>query len=479
MPRDLLRHARNPRPATGLVLAVLVTAQVLTVANSNLIAIALPQLSVELGASAAQRQWIVDAFVLVFAALLVAGGVLADRYGRRRALLAGFALFAAGSLACAVVSDPRLLIAARVLQALGPPLVLPASLSIVSATFSSPTARAKAIGVWGAGSGFGIAIGPLLGGVIVDGLGWRWAFGLSAVAAAALAAAALALIPDDRPAAPARRFDLGGALLVTAVIASLVFGLIEGPSRGWGSASVLSAFAFVLVFAAALIRAERAHPAPLIDVELLRRPTFLAANVSAATMLFAMLATSVYVSEFLQTFRARSPLEAGLALLPLGAATAVLAAISGRLTAHVAARAQIVLGLLCAGAGALLLSRLGTDDGLAPALLLLGAGAGIALPATTATAVSSVAAGRTGMASAIHNASRQVGATLGVAALGSIVTTHAASGRADDYADGLSIALLVAAAALVACAALTARLVREPRFGDLANDEMRSAGDAV
>src|SRR6478735_2288769 len=172
------------------LLAVLVVAQIMSVANANLIAVALPPLSADLGASAAQRQWIVDAYVLVFAALLVAGGVLADRYGRRRALLAGLALFAVGSVACALVSDPGVLIAARVLQALGPPLVLPASLSIVAATFSSPTARAKAIGAWGAASGFGIAIGPLLGGTIVEGLGWRWAFGLSAVAAAALGAAA-------------------------------------------------------------------------------------------------------------------------------------------------------------------------------------------------------------------------------------------------------------------------------------------------
>ena len=247
---------------------------------------------------------------------------------------------------------------------------------------------------------------------------------------------------------------------VTAAIGSLVFGLIEGPARGWGSPSVLGAFVAAVVTAGALVLAERAHPAPLIDFELLFRPKFLAANLSAATMMFALLATSVYVSEFLQTFLANSPLDAGLALLPLGAATAVLAAVSGRLTAHVAARTQIVLGLLFAGGGALLLSRLGTDDTLTPALLLLGTGAGIALPATTATAVGAVAATRTGMASAIHNASRQVGATLGVAALGSIIATHAAGGRATDYADGLSIALLVAAAALVACAALTVRLVR-------------------
>ena len=189
---------------------------------------------------------------------------------------------------------------------------------------------------------------------------------------------------------------------------------------------------------------------------------FAAANLAAATLMFALLATSVYLSVFLQTFRESTPLETGLALVPVGAATAVLAAVSGRLTARVGARTLIVVGLLCAAGGALLLSRLSADDGpesLSPALLALGAGAGIALPATTATAVAAVTAARTGMASAIHNAGRQVGATLGVAVLGSIITAHAASGTAADYAHGLSIALIVAAAALLATAAITVRLV--------------------
>ena len=445
-------------------LAVLVTAQVLSVANSNLIAVALPQLSGDLGVSDVQRQWIVDAFVLVFAALLVAGGVLADRYGRRRALVVGLVVFAAGSAACALATSPGLLIAARVVQALGPPLILPASLSIVAVTFAEPAARARAIGVWGAASGFGIAVGPLLGGVIVSALDWRWAFGLSAAAAIALAAAALTLIPRDHAPVPTRRFDHVGALLVTTVLGSLVFALIEGPARGWTSAAVLLAFAATAVSAGAFIGAERRHPAPLVDLELVRRPVFAAANLAAATLMFVLLATSVYLSEFLQTFRDSTPLEAGLTLVPLGAATAILAAISGRLTARVPARTLIVAGLLCAAAGALLLSRAGADGSasLWVALFALGAGAGIALPATTATAVAAVAATRTGMASAIHNAGRQVGATLGVAVLGSIVTAHAAAGTAGGYADGLSIALLVATTALVATAAVAIRLVPAP-----------------
>ena len=169
------------------LLAVLVVAQIMSVANANLIAVALPPLSADLGASAVQEQWIVDAYVLVFAALLVAGGVLADRYGRRRALLAGFALFGVGSLVSALAPDPGVLIAARVVQALGPPLILPASLAILTANLADPAARARAIGYWGAASGFGVAVGPLIGGAVVSGFGWRWAFGVSVIVAAALA----------------------------------------------------------------------------------------------------------------------------------------------------------------------------------------------------------------------------------------------------------------------------------------------------
>ena len=437
------------------LLAVLVVAQIMSVANANLIAVALPPLSADLGASAVQEQWIVDAYVLVFAALLVAGGVLADRYGRRRALLAGFALFGVGSLVSALAPDPGVLIAARVVQALGPPLILPASLAILTANLADPAARARAIGYWGAASGFGVAVGPLIGGAVVSGFGWRWAFGVSVIVAAALAFATRLVIPDDRPSRSGHPFDWLGALLVTGALGALVFALIEGPERGWGSFAVLGSFAVALLALSGLIVAERRHPAPLVDLDLVRQPVFAAANLAAATVLFVMLPTTVYLSAFLQEFRALTPLQTGLALLPLGGAVALLAPVSGRLTAHVPRRLLIAGGLLCAAVGTFGLSRIGGEDGAGAlwlSLLVLGAGAGFALPPTTATAVSAAPRARTGMASAIHNAGRQVGATLGVAALGSIVIAHAADGGPAAYAEGLSVALLVGAAALVVAA---------------------------
>jgi MFS transporter, DHA2 family, methylenomycin A resistance protein len=438
------------------MLIILVIAQVMSVANQNLIAVALPPLSADLGASATQSQWIVDAYVLVFAALLVAGGVLADRYGRKRALLLGTGIFALGSLICALAPGPGVLIAGRVVQALGPPWLLPASLAILTANVPDLRARARAIGVWGGASGFGVAVGPLIGGAVVSGLGWRWAFGVNVPVAIGLVIATVLVIPDDRPQPAAHRFDVAGGVLVTAALAALVFGLIEGPERGWLSLEVLVAFALSACAVIAFTQVERRHPAPLVDLKLLTQRTFAAANLAAATILFAMLATSVYLSAFLQTFRALSPLETGLALLPLGGGVAVFAPISGRLTARVRPAALIVTGLLIAVAGAVWLSTIDAGDGageLWPALLLFGIGAGVALPPSTSTAVAAAPAARTGMASAIHNAGRQVGATLGVAALGSIVVSHA-TGSAASYANGLSVALLVAAGALAAVAVL-------------------------
>src|SRR3954447_4269701 len=265
------------------MLIILVVAQVMSVANQNLIAVALPPLSADLGASETQRQWIVDAYVLVFAALLVAGGVLADRYGRKRALMTGTAIFALGSLACALAPSPGVLIAGRVVQALGPPLLLPASLSILTANVPDLRARARAIGVWGGASGFGVAVGPLIGGAIVSALGWRWAFGINVPVALGVVLAAALIIPDDRPRPAAHRFDVAGGVLITAALAALVFGLIEGPERGWASAAVLMAFAVALLLLGAFIVAERRHPAPLVELPLLVQPVFAAAKLAAAT----------------------------------------------------------------------------------------------------------------------------------------------------------------------------------------------------
>jgi DHA2 family methylenomycin A resistance protein-like MFS transporter len=434
---------------------VLVAAQILMVANANMIAVALPPLAHDLGASETQQQW-VDAYVLVFAALLVAGGVLGDRYGRRRSLIAGLGLFAAGSLACALAPGPGVLIAARVLQGLAPPLVLPASLAIVAASFPSPLERARAVGIWGGGSGVGIALGPLLGGIIVAAFGWRWVFGLSVPAAGVLAVAVVRFVPASRAPGARQRFDGIGAALVTAGMAGIVFGIIEGRERGWTSAAVLVAFAAGAALLVAFVAVERRHPAPLVDLGLLRRRRFVAANLGGAAVMFTLLGTTVFLSAFFQGVRGLTPLETGLALLPLGGATAALAPVAGRATARIAPRTLSAGGMACSALGALLLSRIHAGDtpgDLWPALLLLGAGIGFALPPMTSTAVSAAPGHQAGMASAIHNASRQLGATLGVAVLGSVVFAHAS------LTSGLRVAFVIAAILLVVVAAVTVLLV--------------------
>jgi DHA2 family methylenomycin A resistance protein-like MFS transporter len=446
-------------------------AQLVNVASTTIVAVALPGLGRDLRASPTELQWVVDAFVLVFAALLIAGGVAADRYGRRTALLTGLVLFTAGSLWCLLAPTVEWLLAGRVVQALGPPLTVPASLAIVTDAYRDPAARARAIGVWGAGSGVGLALGPLLGGVLVDGLGWRWVFGINVPVCAVLIVLALVGIRPDRPARAAGPFDAVAALLLTGSMALLVFGLIEGRELGWGSAGVAGAFAGAVLVGLAFVRRELRHPAPLVDLRLLGRRAFLAANLGGATLYGALTATAVYLSVFLQQVQERSALETGLWLLPMGALTAACAVPAGRLTARVGARTPILAGLVtaCVGFVALLGLEPGTGFGRAWwAIALLGVGTGLALPPMTATAVSAVEAAQAGMASAVHNASRQIGQTFAVAVLGTILferageaAAHAplSAAAAAAWADGLRLALGVAACALAVVAVATALLI--------------------
>jgi DHA2 family methylenomycin A resistance protein-like MFS transporter len=438
------------------VLLTVTAAQVLSVASTTVIAVALPSLARDLDAGGSEQQWVVDAFVLVFASLLIAGGVLGDRYGRRRALLTGLGLFAAGSLWCALAPTTGWLLAGRVLQALGPALVLPASLAIVTTTYTDRAARARAIGLWGAGSGIGLTLGPLLGGLIVEVLGWRWVFGVNVPLCALLALMALRGVPRDQPADPSNRFDAAGALLLTGAVAMLVFAVIEGPGLGWDSAPVLAAFGTALVLLAAFVRQESRHPAPLIDLGLLRQRPFLAANLGGATLYGALTGSAVYVSVFFQQVQGRSALEAGLCLLPQGALTALCAPISGRLTARVGPRLPILAGLAIACAGVFALLRLEPSTPIADVwwvFALLGIGTGISLPAMTVTAVSAVESEQAGMASAVHNTSRQLGQTFLVAILGTIIFASAGEqaghGRltgepATAWIDGLHASVVVA-----------------------------------
>ena len=459
----------------GVILATVTSAQVLSVASATVVAVALPALAADLGAAGTDQQWVIDAFVLVFAALLVAGGVLGDRYGRRNALLVGLALFAGGSLWSALAPSVEWLIAGRVVQGLGPPLVLPASLAIVSTAYADPAARARAVGVWGAGSGLGATLGPLLGGLVVDTLDWRWVFGVNVPLCGLLALLAWRFVPHDRPARTGHPFDGSAALLITFALGALVFGLIEGRELGWASPAVLGAFAASALLGVGFARREARHPAPLVDLALLRRRPFLAANLGGAVLFSALLGLAVYLSVYFQQVQDRSALEAGLCLLPQGGMTALCAPLAGRITARTGARAPILAGMAMSCLAVLALLRLEADTSFAEmwwALALFGAGAGIALPPMTITALAAAPAERVGMASAIHNASRQLGQTFGVAVLGTIILARAGDeadhGRlsgavAGDWIAGLHVALVVAAVSLVLAAAAVAVLIPRRR----------------
>lgn len=455
-----------------MILATVTAAQVLSVASVTIVAVALPTIARELDASGTAQQWVIDAFVLVFASLLVVGGVIGDRRGRRTTLIAGLALFAAGSLWCALAPTAGWLIAGRVIQAAGPALALPASLAIIGDTYPDRVKRARAIGLWAAGSGLGLTLGPLAGGLLTDGFGWRSVFFVNVLACGALIFAARLAIPRDRIARSQHPFDFGAAITFTVGVALLVFAVIEGRGLGWSSAPVVGAAAGAAALAAVFVQLERHHPAPLIDLRIVRQPTFAAANLGGAIHYGGLTGLTVYYSVFFQQVQGRSAVMTGLCLLPLGVPTLLLAPLTGRLTARIGPRLPITIGMSLACVAVLLLLRTGAETPfgeLSWRLALLGLSTCLALPAMTVAAVAAAPTAVTGMAAAVHNTSRQLGQTFLVAVTGTVILSHAGEAAstghrltgagADAWVDGLHVALWLVAVLLAAGAAAVALLI--------------------
>jgi DHA2 family methylenomycin A resistance protein-like MFS transporter len=465
--------APAPPSAPGRILATVTAAQMLSVAASSIAAVALPSIGRDLGANSTEQQWIIDAFVLVFASLLIAGGAMGDRWGRRTALVTGLAMFAGGSLWCAVAPNVPLLLVGRVIQAFGPALVLPASLAIVSATFTEPSARARATGLWGAGSGIGIMMGPLVGGLLVDTVGWRGVFAVNVpICLLLIATSRRQLVPDRPPVRERRPVDAIGTLMLSAAVALLVFAVIEGRELGWDSAAVLGAGVSAVLLTAGFVRHERAHPAPLIDPGLLLHRGFLAANLGAIALYGSMTGLAVYFSVFFQQIQGRSAFEAGLCLLPNGLAIALFAPLAGALTARYGPRLPMLIGIFTTAGGLVLLvvqlEARTSVAGMWWCFALMGAGMGIGLPSMTVSAVSAVADSRAGMAGAMHNTARQMGQTFAVAILGTIILARAGddadrvtftAAAAASWVAGLHLALLASAGALLAAGLAIAFLI--------------------
>ncbi len=394
----------------------------------TIVAVALHDIQTDLDASFTDLQWVVNGYTLTFAAFLLAGGGLADLFGRRQLFIIGMGLFMASSLVCGVAPDALVLNLARGAQGIGAAVMFAAALPLLVQEFQGAD-RARAFGIFGAVVGIGAALGPFLGGIIVGAFGWRWAFLVNVPVTAALIALTLWRVRESRDP-NARGVDWGGLATFTAFCFLLVFALINGNEAGWASATVLGAFAAsaLLLGAFVLIEARRAYP--MFDLSLFRNPTFVGASIPPLVLSIAFWGPFLYFPLYYQAALGYSPLAAGAAVLPFAIPLFVMGPVGGWLAQHVPSRVLLGLGQLLVGIGAFLL-LLGTADSTWTAFVLgglvSGVGAGLINGEMTNVAMTIVPEERSGMASGINSTMRQVGVALGFAGLGALLAQRAAS----------------------------------------------------
>jgi len=412
-----------------LVLAICCSSLFIVGLDNTIVNLALPAIRRDLGSSLSGLQWVIDAYTLVLASLLMLGGSIGDRIGRRRTFQTGLVLFGAGSLLCSIAPTTGWLIAFRALQAVGGSMLNPVAMSIITNVFTERAERAKAIGVWGSVIGLSMALGPLLGGLLVDTVGWRSVFWLNVPVAVAVVVLTARFVPESR-APRARRFDPAGQLSMIVLLAGVTFGIIEGPGLGWGSPLIVGSFAAAAAALVVLLVVESRRADPLLDPRFFASIPFSAATLIAVAA-FAAFAGFLFLNAlYLQDVRGYSPLHAGLLTLPMAAMTAVLPPISGRMVAKHGARLPLVIGGLGIATGGGLLLALDVDTPLVlivVAYVVFGIGFGMVNAPITNTAVSGMPLAQAGVAAGVASTSRQVGSALGVAVLGSLVTAQLGS----------------------------------------------------
>ena len=409
-----------------LVLAICCMSLFIVGLDSTIVNVALPDIGRTFHAPVSGLQWTIDAYTLVLAALLMLSGSTADRLGRRRVFQIGLALFTVGSLLCSLAPGLGWLVAFRMLQAVGGSMLNPVAMSIITNTFTKPSERARAIGVWGGVFGLSMAMGPVVGGALVDSVGWRGVFWVNIpVGIAAILFTAL-FVPESK-AARARRPDPIGQVLIIAMLGSLTYGIIEGPSYGWDSARILAFFAVTVIAVVAFLIYEPRREEPLIDLRFFRSLPFSGATLTAVSAMSALGGFLFLITLYLQDVRGYRPLIAGLFLLPMAAAMAVSAPLAGRMLARSGARAPLLIAGAGITAGGILLTQLTNSSApgyLVLAFLVFGIGMGFVNAPITNSAVSGMPRSQAGVASGIASTSRQVGSSLGVAVMGSVLAAN-------------------------------------------------------
>jgi len=449
---------RHPR----LALVVIATAQLMVMLDLTIVNIALPSIRRDLGFSAADLTWVIDAYVLVFGGMLLLGGRSGDLFGRRRMFVTGIVLFTAASLAGGLAADQAWLIAARSVQGAGAAIASPTALALIATTFAEGQARNRAMAVYAGMSGAGAALGLLAGGILVDVTSWRWVLFVNVPIGLAVAAVAPLVLPRDadrpaaagRDAAPSRprTLDVPGAATVSAGMALLVFALVRAPSSGWGSPATLGAFAGAAALLGSFVAIEARSRQPLVPLGFLAHRNR-AGGVAVMLLLgAAMLSLIFFLTQFLQDVWHYSPIDAGLAYLPIPVLVGGTGLVVSRLVRRFGTRPFLTVGPLAVAGGLLWLSAVSASgsyvDVLGP-LAAVGVGMGLAFVPLTLNAVSTVPRHQSGLASALLNASQQVGGSLGLAALVTVAATatrhqlQAAGHRAGAAAHHLALAATV------------------------------------
>jgi EmrB/QacA subfamily drug resistance transporter len=456
---DAARQARTPSSRRWLALAVLAAAQFMVFLDETVVNVALPSIKVDLGFTQATLAWVVSAYIVVFGGLVLLGGRVADLVGRRRMFLLGTAVFGGASLLDGLAVSQGMLLGARALQGVGAALATPAALALVTALFPPGTERARALGIWGALSGLGFAVGILLGGAITEVASWRWVFLINVPVALATLAVVPRLIAESRVAGR-RGFDLGGAIAVTAGMTTLVYTVVKAPEYGWQSLETHALLGVGLILLGAFAIIERRSSSPLIPAGFLHRRTVLVPNVLQLLLGVSAISTLFLLTLYTQQVLGYTPLQAGVAYLPLAGGVASATAVANRLVARVGPRPLAIAGLAIAAAGMALLARAPVaGDYLAdvlPAMIVVGLGAGLSFVSITTAALASVEDESSGLASGLLSAAVQFGGALGVAALVAVASGRSsdllASGSAPLAAQlgGLQLAFWIAAAVSLA-----------------------------
>jgi EmrB/QacA subfamily drug resistance transporter len=445
--------AVGSRPNRAVLLTVTCLGQFMVLLDNTIVGAALPDMQHRLNTELTGLQWIVDAYVLLVAMLLLTGGVFADRFGRKRVYLAGAVVFTAASVLCSFASSVGWLVVGRVLQGIGASALSPASLALLAAAHPVPQERMKAIGLWAGFSGLGLVAGPVAGGVLTDAFGWPAIFLVNVPIGVILLLVGLRHLAESRnPSAPA--IDIPGTALSVLAVGALTYGLIEGGARGWTSPVILGSFAVGAVLLAGFVAVEARRSAPMLPLRLFRQRLFTVSNTAMIVVGFALMGSSFFFSQFFVYVQGSSILRAGLQTLPTSLAMVIVSPFAGRLAARYGFRIVVTIGLALAGGGLLALGMVHADTGYGNVwwrLGVVGIGFALTMSPLTGAAIQAVSPQEGGLASGISSTTRQIGAVLGVAVLGAIVRTRQSGGAS--FETGLNTAFVTAGAVTMITAA--------------------------